>query len=66
MSRMGITFSVFLAVLIGASFPYLHTMTLKVVDSMAGFLVVCLFLASTVGVRVAQRIANRLLDGVKP
>jgi len=65
MSRMGVTFSVFLAVLVGTSFPFLHTMTLKVVDSMAGFLVLCLFLVSTVGVRIARRIANRLLDGAK-
>lgn len=65
MSRMGIALSVFLALLIGVSFPFLHTMTLRVVDAMAGALVALLFLISTVGIRIAQRIANRLLDGAK-
>ena len=66
MSRLGITLSVFLALLVGVSFPFVHTVTLRVVDALAAVMVVLLFLVSTVGIRIAERIANRLLDGVRP
>lgn len=61
MSRMGVTFSVFCALLVAASFPFLRTATERVVDLLAAVMVVLLFLVSTVGVRIANRIANRLL-----